>query len=87
MAVATIAEGDDESGIGNSLHRRENPLREDRSGTPLIFPAWRRNRWFPFSDFALSNCWRMMRPTGKPVRRDTSFSQANSSSVRRIGNV
>jgi hypothetical protein len=39
MAVSTIAEGDDESSVGNSLHRRENPLREERSAGPLIFPA------------------------------------------------
>jgi hypothetical protein len=69
------------------LHRRENPLQEDNSDGPLIFPAWRRNFWLPVSDAALSSCWRIIRPTGKPVRHDNSFSQANNSSVRRIFSV
>jgi hypothetical protein len=87
MAVATIAKRYDEAGVGYSFHRRENLLREDKSGGPLIFPAWRRNVWLPFSDRALSSCWRIIRPTGRPVRRDTSFSQASSSSIRRIVSV
>lgn len=87
MTVSAIAKGNDETGVGNSFHRREKPLREERSEGPLILPACRRKRWFPFSDLALSNCWRMIRPTGKPVRRETSFSQASSSSVRRMVSV
>ena len=44
-------EGDDEAGISDSLHRRSNPFRDERSGDPLIFPAWRRKRWCSFQ------CW------------------------------
>jgi len=39
-----IAEGHDEAGIGDGLHRREKPFREDKSGGPLILPARLRNR-------------------------------------------
>jgi len=66
MAVAAITKGNDEAGVSNSFHRRENPLRDDRSGNPFILPACRKNAWFPISDFAASNSSRIIRPT---VRR------------------
>jgi hypothetical protein len=53
--VGAIAKGHDQAGIGNSLHERANPFREERSWGPLIVPAWRRKRWFPASDRARSS--------------------------------
>ena len=77
-----------EPGIGNASHERENPLREETSGgPPVIAPAWRRKGCFPPLALAVSSCSRMRRPTGMPVRREVSFSQSTSSSVRRIVNV
>ncbi len=34
--VAAVAEGNDETGVRNSLHFREKPFLEERSGEPLI---------------------------------------------------
>jgi hypothetical protein len=40
VPVIPPGEGNDEAGIGDSLHERENPLREETSGgPPLIAPA------------------------------------------------
>jgi len=44
VMVPLIAERYNKAGIGDSLHRRENPFREDKSGGPLILPARLRNR-------------------------------------------
>lgn len=54
---------------------------------PVIAPAWRRKRCVPPLFLAASSCSRMRRPTGTPVRRDVSFNQSSSSSVRRIVSV
>src|SRR5271167_844416 len=44
VLVVPSRESDNEAGVGDSLHERENPLREERSGgPPVISPAWRRN--------------------------------------------
>jgi hypothetical protein len=50
-------------------------------------PKCRKNRCFPPLDLALSSCSRTSRPIGTPVRREVSFNQARSSSVRRIVSV
>src|SRR6266403_1358230 len=84
VAIFAISEGHNKAGIRNALHRREKPFRDDKSAGPVKAPAWRRNRWLPPSDLASSSRCRIRRPTGIPVRRDVSFSQASSSSVRRI---
>jgi len=39
MAIRTIPKCHDKTGIGDALHRREYPLREDRSAGPEIVPA------------------------------------------------
>ncbi len=31
-------------GVATTIHRRDNPVREDRSAAPLIIPACRINR-------------------------------------------
>src|SRR5579863_9333780 len=82
--VGAIAKGHDQAGIGNSLHERANPSREERLVGPLIFPAWRRNGLSPDSDLARSSWWRTIRLTGKPVSRRLSWSHSASSAVRRI---
>ncbi|OLC94034.1 MAG: hypothetical protein AUH86_15445 [Acidobacteria bacterium 13_1_40CM_4_58_4] len=86
VAVVAIAEGDNKAGVGNGFHLRPKPLRAERSAGPLTAPAYRRKRCLPPA-FACSSCWRTRRPTGTPVRREVSLSQARSSSVRRIVNV
>jgi len=87
MLIVAVAKGDDETSVSNSPHRREYPLRDERSRGPLRAPIWRRNRCFPPLDLALSSCSRTSRPMGTPVTRDVSFSHARSSSVRRIVSV
>jgi hypothetical protein len=37
--VGAIAKSHDQAGVSNGLHDRANPLREERSGGPLILPA------------------------------------------------
>src|SRR5436853_6119213 len=88
VLVVPSGECHDEASVGNALHERENPLREETSGgPPAIAPAWRRKRCFPPLDLAVSRCSRMRRPTGIPVRRDVSLSQSRISSVRRTVSV
>jgi hypothetical protein len=41
VAIATVGEGDQEPGIGDALHGREKPFREDRSRVPRTTPASR----------------------------------------------
>jgi hypothetical protein len=56
MLIVAIPECDKEASVGDTFHRLEKPLREDRSGGPLILPACRRNRWPPSSCRTRSNC-------------------------------
>lgn len=73
---------------GEGAYRRENPLREERSGgSPLIAPTCRMNRCLPLLDLVASRCHRMSRETGTPVRREASRSHSKSSSVTRIVNL
>src|SRR5579863_7529115 len=39
MMVSLIAERHDEASVGDGLHRREKPFRDDKSDGPLILPA------------------------------------------------
>ncbi len=87
VPVVAVSKGDDETCVRDSLHRWEKALRIDRSTGPLILPACPRKRWPPPSFFAFSNCWRIIRPAGKPVLRAVSASHAASSSVRRTRTV
>ena len=41
VPIIPISEGDEETGIRNSLHERENPLRLERFFGPRIAPAKR----------------------------------------------
>src|ERR1700680_3590781 len=87
ILIVLPRKGNDEARVRDASHDLENPLRAERSGgPPLITPAWRRNR-FPPLDLAFSICSRTSRPIGIPVRREVSFSQERSSSVRRIVSV
>jgi len=74
----------DQASVSNGPRIGANPLREERSGAPLILPAWRRKGWFPASDLARSSWGRIIRLTGKPVRWRLSWSHSASSAVRRI---
>jgi hypothetical protein len=38
MGIAAIAKRNDQAGVSNALHRREKPLREDRSEGSSDFP-------------------------------------------------
>src|SRR5580698_2794165 len=59
------------------LQRRENPLRDERSGgSPVSAPTCRRKRCLPLLTLAFSKCSRISRETGRPVRREVSLSQA-----------
>ncbi len=84
VLIFTIAEGDQETCIGDGLHLREKPFRVDKSAGPVTAPASRRKAWL--SDFlALSNCSRIIRPFGTPVLRAVSASHsANSAGTRTV---
>ena len=41
VSIIPISKGDEESGIRNALHERENPLRLERSFGPRTVPARR----------------------------------------------
>lgn len=84
VAVVSVSERDDRSGVGDALHARENPRRCERSLGPLILPAWHRNRWLPSSTPARSSCCRTTRLAGRPVLLAVSESQAASSGLRRV---
>jgi hypothetical protein len=43
VLVGSVRERDQEAGVGNALHGRENPLRDDSVRDPLIDPARRMN--------------------------------------------
>lgn len=64
------------AGRPTPFHRRDNPVREDRSAGPWTIPACRINPCLPIRDLAFAGCSRVIGPSGKPVRRDTSVSQA-----------
>src|SRR5260370_28411900 len=88
VLIVTPSIGHNKARIHDGFHERENPLRDETlEEPPLIAPAWRRNLCLPPVDRAASSCSRMRRPTGTPVWRDCSLSQARSSSVRRIVSV
>jgi hypothetical protein len=83
VAVPPIRKCDKKARIGNSLQERENPFREDRSGSPDTVPASRMNA--RFCDFlALSSSVLMIFPFLIFVLRDVSSSHSSISSVRRI---
>ena len=41
VSIIPVSKGDEESGIRNALHERENPLRLERSFGPRTVPARR----------------------------------------------
>jgi hypothetical protein len=43
MGVSSVGESHQKTGIGDSLHFREKPLRAERSAGPSMAPARRRN--------------------------------------------
>lgn len=66
MGVSSVGESHQKTGIGDSLHFREKPLRAERSAGPSMAPARRRNGLL--GDFrALSSSIRMMAPRDIPV--------------------
>jgi len=79
MAVLSISERDQESGVGNRLHLREKPFRVERSAGPATKPARRKKGRFS-ALLACSSCSRMMRPRGTPVSRAVCVSHSARSS-------
>jgi hypothetical protein len=73
-----------ESGVSDTLHEREKPLRAERSLAPCTVPASLINEgaFPPFR--ALSSCSRTMRPLGIPDCFDAWSSHDAKSSVSRI---
>src|ERR1700730_10765606 len=75
ILVVFPGQGHQQAGIGDGLHPREKPLREERSGgPPLITPAYFLQGCSLLSlslslESALSSDSRTTRPTGRPVRR------------------
>ena len=66
MGVSSVGESHQKTGIGDSPHFREKPLRAERSAGPSMAPARRRNGLL--GDFrALSSSIRMMAPRDIPV--------------------
>src|ERR1700716_2622146 len=86
--------GHQQAGIGDGVHPRENPLREDTSGgPPLITPAYflhgcslSLSLLLPLES-AVSSDSRTTRPNGRPVRRDFSRNRSSNSSGSRIVSV
>src|SRR6516162_9824335 len=76
VRVPATREGHEESGIRNTFHDLENPLRLERSrGRPWILPASRMNFVDAESlDRARSRCCRTSCPCGIPVRAEVSSS-------------
>src|ERR1700704_3653225 len=83
MTVQAIQERHHKTGVGDTSHFLENPLRDERSGGPSIEPAKRMKDLVPVSRLARSSWSRTRRPTGTPVFRAVLFSQSANSSVRR----
>ena len=55
VPVSGVREGHEEPGVGDALHGRANPFREDRSFGPRIFPASRMNGRRAAPDFAIAS--------------------------------
>jgi hypothetical protein len=85
--ISSVREGDQKPGVGNRLHLREEPFRDERPGAPLMVPARRMNRGGFLSFRARSRWSRTIALFGMPVSRLTLSSHCSSSSVRRIVSV
>jgi hypothetical protein len=83
MRISAIGECDEETGIRDPLHARENPFRFERSRGPRTTPARRMNDRCAPDALALSNCSRTMRPCETPDRTAVFSSQSESSLLRR----
>jgi len=79
MAVLSVSERHQKSGVGNRLHLREKPFRVERSAGPATKPARRKKGRFS-ALLACSSCSRMMRPRGTPVSRAVCVSHSARSS-------
>jgi hypothetical protein len=87
IPVVGIRERHQESRVGDTLHRREKPLRNDSPRAPRTEPASLMNDGcFPPSR-ARSSCSRTIRPFGTPDCFDACSSQEASSFVRRMVTV
>jgi hypothetical protein len=84
VSIGPIGEGDEEPGIRNALHERENPLRLERSFGPRTVPANRMKAWAPLVVLAFSNWSRTSFPCDTPLLAAVSSSQAARSLLRRI---
>jgi hypothetical protein len=84
MAIVAIGESHQKAGVGNPVHERENPFRDDKSRAPCTEPAsfMKPPEGPPF--FARSSCSRMIRPCDMPVLAAVLSSHSASSLVRRI---
>src|SRR5216684_95953 len=88
ILVVFPCQGDQQACIGDGVHPREKPLREETSGgPPLITPAYFLQGCSGSLESAVSRDSRTTRPTGRPVRRDFSRSRSSNSSGRRIVSV
>jgi hypothetical protein len=87
MSIGPIGEGNQEAGIRDALHERENPLRLERFFGPRTLPASRMKVWAPLVVLAFSNWSRTSFPWDTPLLAAVSSSQAARSLVRRIVSV
>ena len=83
MFVVSIGKGDQETGVRNTFHERENPLRVERSVEPRTLPAKRMKACAPLLALAFSNWSRTRLPRATPLLAAVVSSQAASSLSRR----
>jgi len=83
MPVVAVGKGDEEPGVGDALHGREKPLRDERSRAPRTEPASLRKACRLLAARAFSSWSRTILPCGTPAFRADSSSHSASSWLRR----
>ena len=84
VLIVPIGKANEEPGIRNAFHKRENPLRLERFFGPRTVPAKRMKAWPPLLVLAFSNWSRTSFPCDTPLLAALSSSQAARSLLRRI---
>jgi hypothetical protein len=87
VPVVPIGKADEETGVRNALHERENPLRVERSFEPRTVPARRMKACAPLLALAFSNWSRTSLPCETPLLAAVVSSQAASSLLSRMVSV
>src|SRR5579863_9334270 len=87
-SVGFSHKGQKQACVRYAIHRREKPLREERSGGPSFrVPAYFIHGGSACSASVISKDWRTTRPTGSPARRETWRRRSSRSLGSRTVNV